>query len=72
MYHNTLFCNPAWKTNLIMDKTKLSVLSISALNIMTNASIAPVLVYFDQAFPEVPLTNIRLMLTLPALFIILS
>lgn len=66
------FSDPAWKTDFIMDKTKLSVLSISALNIMTNASIAPVLVYFDQAFPDVPLTSVRLMLTLPALFIILS
>ena len=55
-----------------MDKKKIAVLSVSALNIMTNASIAPVLVYISQAFPDVSLTNIRLMLTLPALVIIFS
>lgn len=55
-----------------MDKKKIAILSVSALNIMTNASIAPVLVYLNQAFPDVTITNIRLMLTLPALVIIFS
>ncbi|HAF62832.1 MAG TPA: hypothetical protein DCK95_10990 [Anaerolineaceae bacterium] len=55
-----------------MDKKKISVLSVSALNIMTNASIAPMLVYLSRAFPEVSMTNIRMMLTLPALVIIFS
>lgn len=55
-----------------MDKKKIAVLSVSALNIMTNASLAPVLFYLNQAFPEVSITNIRLLLTLPALVIIFS
>lgn len=55
-----------------MDKKKIAILSVSALNIMTNASIAPVLVYLNRAFPDVTITNIRLMLTLPALVIIFS
>jgi hypothetical protein len=54
-----------------MDKTKLSVLSILALNIMTNASIAPFW-FISISFSGCTLTSVRLMLTLPALFIILS
>lgn len=54
-----------------MDKEK-TVLSVSALNIMTNAPIAPVLVYIQEAFPGTTLSQVRLMLTLPALVIIFS
>jgi hypothetical protein len=54
-----------------MDKQK-TVLSVSALNIMTKASIAPVLVYIQEAFPGTTLSQVRLMLTLPALVTIFS
>ncbi|MCM8826672.1 MAG: MFS transporter [Candidatus Omnitrophica bacterium] len=49
---------------------KLSILSISLLTVMASAAISPALAKIKQAFPNVDITTVKLVLTLPSLFII--
>ncbi|MCM8774063.1 MAG: MFS transporter [Candidatus Omnitrophica bacterium] len=51
---------------------KLAILSISLLTVMASAAISPALAKIKQAFPNVDITTIKLVLTLPSLFIIPS
>lgn len=49
---------------------KLTVLSISLLTVMSSAAVSPALAKIKQAFPGADTTLIKLILTLPSLFII--
>ncbi len=50
--------------------TKSTILSVSLLTVMASAAISPALAKISQAFPGVDKTLIKLVLTLPSLFII--
>jgi MFS family permease len=49
---------------------KASILSISLLTVMASAAVSPALAKIKQAFPAADITLIKLILTLPSLFII--
>ncbi|MCM8780541.1 MAG: MFS transporter [Candidatus Omnitrophica bacterium] len=51
---------------------KLSILSISLLTVMSSAAISPTLAKIKQAFIDTEITVVKLVLTLPSLFIIPS
>ena len=55
-----------------MNKLKASVLSLSLLTVMAGAAVAPALGTISQHFAQVPQTMIKLIITLPALFIIIT
>lgn len=55
-----------------MNKLKVSVLSLSLLTVMAGAAISPALGTISQAFTQASPLLIKLIITLPALFIILT
>lgn len=55
-----------------MNKLKASVLSLSLLTVMAGAAVAPALGTISAHFQDVPQTMIKLIITLPALLIIIT
>lgn len=54
------------------EKLKITILSLSVIAVLSGAAVSPALGKIAQAFPSVDASTIKLVLTLPGLFIVLT